>query len=50
MKRLATIAMFLVFTANVTDAQTKIELHDRWQIQSSASAGTDGAAIFVGYV
>ena len=45
MKRLATIATILALTADVAAAQTKIELHDGWQIQSSASAGTDGAAI-----
>ena len=45
MKRIWKWSLFLVVAARGVAAQQQLTLHDGWLIQSSAKAGTDGAAI-----
>ncbi len=45
MKRLSLGVLLLISTATAASAQNQLMLHDGWTIQSSAKAGTDGAAM-----
>jgi exo-1,4-beta-D-glucosaminidase len=44
-KKFLAVVLIFLSSARVAGAQARVELHDRWQIQSSAKVGTDGSAI-----